>query len=255
MRVITVAGKVDTRVLVYPLARALSLTGLTAIVTDDGAYRRLFKGKQLKGNVSGVDVSVGLNMDENLKNSLNNSGIAYDNLIVVSSNYIPKDTDSLILCHGYDNSMSQEIEEEKKEDEEEAPKKKKGKKGVVEEPVEEIAVPEEPKSDVIKEIDEDDTFEYDPTIPMVDLYISYNKPVDKYQKGILLKEGYMQYIYSCEERKVLERFTDKAVNKTITTLLHQNFIDDNNLTDRVYFHIKSETKNNMSASIFIKNIF
>ena len=222
MRVITIAGKVDTRVLVYPLARALSLTGLTAIVTDDGAYRRLFKGKQLKGNVSGVDISVGLNMDESLKNSLNNTGVAYDNLIVVSSNYIPEDTDSLILCHGYDNSMSQVIEEEKKEEEEAPAPKKKGKKGQVEDVEDTVEVPTvslAKESDVIKEVDEDDTFEYDPTLPMVDLFISYNKPVDKYQKGILLKEGYMQYIYSCEERKCLDRFTDKAVNKNLAGLL------------------------------------
>lgn len=220
MRVITVAGKVDTRVLVYPLARALSLTGLTAIVTDDGAYRRLFKGKQLIGNVSGVDVSVGLNMDKSLKNSLNKSGIAYDNLIVVSSNYIPEDTDALILCHGYDNSMSQLLEDEKKEEEEAPAPKKKGRKGQTDE-IEEAPQVAEPvfTSDVIQEIDEDDTFEYREDLPMVDLYISYNKPVDKYQKGILLKEGYMQYIYSCEERKCLDRFTDKAVNKMLAGLV------------------------------------
>ena len=220
MRVITVAGKVDTRVLVYPLARALSLTGLTAIVTDDGAYRRLFKGKQLIGNVSGVDVSVGLNMDKSLKNSLNKSGIAYDNLIVVSSNYIPEDTDALILCHGYDNSMSQLLEDEKKEEEEAPAPKKKGRKGQADE-IEEAPQVAEPvfTSDVIQEIDEDDTFEYKEGLPMVDLYISYNKPVDKYQKGILLKEGYMQYIYSCEERKCLDRFTDKAVNKMLAGLV------------------------------------
>ena len=221
MKVITIAGKVDTRVLVYPLARALSLTGLTAIVTDDGAYRRLFKGKQLKGNVSGVDISVGLNMDEYLKNSLSRSGVAYDNLIVVSSNYIPADTDGLIICHGYDNSMSQIIEEEKVEEtESDATPKKKGKKGAVEEdtPVEVTETPRV-KIDKVEEIDEDDTFEYDENIPMVDLYISYNKPVDKYQKGILLKDGFMQYIYSCEERKCLDRFTDKNVNKMLATLV------------------------------------
>lgn len=224
MKVITIAGKVDTRVLVYPLARALSLTGLTAIVTDDGAYRRLFKGKQLKGNVSGVDISVGLNMDESLKNSLSRSGVAYDNLIVVSSNYIPADTDALILCHGYDNSMSQTVEDEKVVEEENTPAPKKkgfGKKSntdEVAESIEEVITPTV-KLDKVEEIDEDDTFEYNENIPMVDLYISYNKPVDKYQKGILLRDGYMQYIYSCEERKCLDRFTDKNVNKMLATLV------------------------------------
>jgi len=225
MRVLTIAGKVDTRVLVYPLARALSLTGLTAIVTDDGAYRRLFKGKQLTGTVSGVDISVGLNMNEELRNSLSKSGIPYDNLIVVSSNYIPKDSDGIIICHGFDDSLGQEIEEDKPvEIEEPKPKKKKGlnkkKDNTTEEetPTEVISL-EKVEPVIIKEIDEDDTFDIPDNIPVTEIFISYNKPIDKYAKGILLKDGYMQYIYSCEERKVLDRFMDKSINKYIASIV------------------------------------
>lgn len=225
MKVITVAGKVDTRVLVYPLARALSLTGLTAIVTDDGAYHRLYKGKELKGNVSGVDISIGLNMDDKLANSLSNSGVPYDNLIVVSSNYIPPETTGLILCHGVDDSMSRKLEDEAPtEEKEETPVRKRGfgKKSEDAEENTESAVEvkeDTKKSDIVEEIDVDDTFEYDEQLPKVEMYISYNKPVDRYQKGILLKEGYMSYIYSCEERKQLDRFADKNINKTIATLV------------------------------------
>ena len=63
MKIIAIAGKVDSRVLVYPLARAISLTGLTAVISDDGAYRRLYHGDDLKGTVSGIDISVGIAMN------------------------------------------------------------------------------------------------------------------------------------------------------------------------------------------------
>lgn len=233
MRVLTIAGKVDTRVLVYPLARALSLTGLTAVVTDDGAYRRLFKGKGLKGTVSGIDVSVGLNMDIQLKNSLAFSGIPYDNLIVVSSNYIPKDSDGVIICHGVDDSMGADLEDNIKDETEEVrpkPKKKKlgfGKKAVNEQEDETIEVDESTNSEselnneAVNDIEEDndDSFDIPEGIPVTEIFISYNKPLDKYERGLLLKDGYMQYIYSCEERKLLERFMDKSINKYIASLV------------------------------------
>ena len=57
MRVVTVVGKVDSRALVYPLARALSMKGLTGIITDDGAYRRLFHGRSNIGCVDNIDIN------------------------------------------------------------------------------------------------------------------------------------------------------------------------------------------------------
>lgn len=231
MRVLTVVGKVDTRVLVYPLARALSLTGLTAIVADDGAYRRLFKGKGLKGTVSGVDVSIGLNMDVQLKNSLNNSGVPYDNLIVVSSNYIPKDSDGVIVCHGVDNSFGTVEEEPKQVEAFEEPKKKRGlgKKSDDSTQEESVNLDKNDESalddfDVDDNVvndnkeDTDDSFEIPENIPSTEIYISYNKPIDKFAKGILLRDGYMQYIYSCEEKKILDKFADKNVNKHIASI-------------------------------------
>ena len=230
MKILTLAGKVDTRAVAYPLARALSLMGLTAVVTDDGAYRRLYKGQKLKGNVSGVDISVGLSMNADLKNSLNKSGLNYDYMLVVSSNYIPEDTDAVLLCHGVDDSMMQVMEDEKPavEEEEEAPKKK-AKKGKnedeqVEEQSEEFGLSlakDEVKDDIVedKEVDVDDTFDFDESKPYEDIYISYNKPLDKYAKGILLKDGLINYIYSCEEKKQLLPFEDKTMCKQYATMV------------------------------------
>lgn len=228
MKILTLAGKVDTRALAYPLARALSLMGLTAVVTDDGAYRRLYKGQELKGNVSGVDISVGLKMDSDLKNSLNKSGIAYDYMLVVSSNYIPEDTDAVILCHGIDDSMMQVFEEEKPVVEEKESPKKKGKKGKTEEVSEEqsdefeLSLEKDESESKVEETiekDVDDTFEFDESKPYEDIYISYNKPLDKYAKGLLLKDGLMQYIYNCEEKKQLLPFEDKNVCKQYATMV------------------------------------
>ena len=229
MKILTLAGKVDTRAVAYPLARALSLMGLTAVVTDDGAYRRLYKGQELKGNVSGVDISVGLKMDADLRNSLNKSGLAYDYMLVVSSNYIPEDTDAVLLCHGVDDSMMQVIEEEKPVVEEEETPKKKTKKGkgdedTVEEQSEEFGLSlakDEDKMELTedKEVDVDDTFEFDESKPYEDIYISYNKPLDKYAKGILLKDGLIQYIYRCEEMKQLLPFEDKTMCNTYANMV------------------------------------
>ena len=87
MRIITVLGLVDTRIIVYPLARALSLTGMTAIISEDGSYRRLYLDKGLKGTVNGVDISVGVDLDEKLRKSLNDTGISYDNIILVTRTF------------------------------------------------------------------------------------------------------------------------------------------------------------------------
>lgn len=114
MKIISIIGKVDSRSLVYPLARALSLYGLTGIITDDGAYRRLYPGKGNIGNVNGIDISVCAYLDDKGAHSLDNSGIHYDNLLVVSGDYIHPESDGIIVCHGLDRSMmaKEEVEED-----------------------------------------------------------------------------------------------------------------------------------------------
>lgn len=248
MKILTIAGKVDTRVVAYPLARALSLMGLTAIVTDDGAYRRLYKGQEMKGNVSGVDLSVGLKMDSDLKNSLNKSGIAYDYMVVVSSNYIPEDSDGILICHGVDDSMFQVFEADKQENDEAVTSKKKGKQSSNDdEQSEELGLSLAKEDDTAeaednKEVDVDDTFDFDESKPYENIYISYNKPLDKYEKGILLKDSYMQYIYSCEEKKQLLPFEDKNICKLYATMFSKLLgMDANELS--VFFG-KQEYVNN-----------
>lgn len=116
MKILSIVGKTDSRSLVYPLARALSMSGLTGIITDDGAYRRLYPGKGSIGCVNGIDISVCGYLDDRGAHSLDNSGVDYDNLIIVSSDYIHPESNGVIVCHGLDRSMLAKDEVEDDDD-------------------------------------------------------------------------------------------------------------------------------------------
>lgn len=191
MKIIAVVGKVDSRVLVYPLARALGLQGLTAVIADDGAYRRLYFGDELQGNVSGVDISVGLKSDKSLSESLNNSGVPYDYMIVVSSGYVPDGVHGVVICKGVDKSM---------------------------------------QSDVIKEDENGDTEVKEVTNDNINIphgvatstvYISYETPPKDGAFTISLRDTAIRYIYSCEERKELQILDDKSLNKNIAAIVSE----------------------------------
>lgn len=182
MRIITVLGLVDTRIIVYPLARALSLTGMTAIISEDGAYRRLYLDKGLKGTVNGVDISVGVDLDEKLRNSLNDTGISYDNIILVTSDTIPKDSTGAIICRGVDKSMLSDYKIDGEEQEEE----------VIEDSID---IPE--------------GLEYSK------VFISFEQMPKKGIYSIGLSDNDIRYVYSCEERKELLIIPDKNLNKTL----------------------------------------
>ena len=223
--ILTLAGKVDTRCIIYPLARALSLKGLVAVVTDDGAYRRLYKGNESTGNISGIDIYSDIEITEELIQKVKESGVNYDTIIVASRSYIPSETDSVLICHGVDDSMTQKIEEETDEEKQERIKREEKKqaklnkkKGIqVESQISLSKSNQEQENNSIA--DKDDTFDIPSGVKQLDIFISYMKPIDKYKKGILLRDGYIQYIYSCEERKSLDRIPDKGLNKLIANIV------------------------------------
>ena len=195
MRILVIAGKVDSRILVYPLARALSLAGLTAIISDDGAYRRLYLGVEDQGTVSGVDISVGHKSGDELKNSLNNSGVPYDNIILITTGYVPADATGVIICKGIDKSMSAVVTKEddtntkQLDDENEAENQP-----INDDPI----IPEGVKSNTV--------------------YISFEAAPKKGASAISLKDTAIKYIYSCEERKELQIIVDKSFNKTLVQI-------------------------------------
>lgn len=217
MRIISVVGKVDSRVLVYPLARALSMQGLTGIITDDGSYRRLYPGKTKIGCINGIDISVNANMDESTIHSLDNSGIDYDNLIFVSYDYIHPESDGIIICHGVDRSIMA-LDELPEEDEFIIPKKQETVGNDADQDKNSDNESDEQNTDktndntgkldelserdkLIKLQEDNPNRIFIPDKPYVEVQIGYAPaPKNKDIIAISIKEGLMKYVYTCEEQ-------------------------------------------------------
>lgn len=102
--VLTVAGKADSRALVYPILYILKNYGRVMVATDDGAYRRLYHGYENIGEVSGVGVFVHPTLDLNhLSDAVNQ--YAPDFLVCVTNGYVPEYTTHLLVLTGYDRTM------------------------------------------------------------------------------------------------------------------------------------------------------
>lgn len=108
MRNITITGDVDKRILVYPLARALSILGKTVIVTDDGSVKRLYHGLSNMGMCSGVGIIVAPSLDDGTDKCIDNFGETFVNRIYMGNNFIKADSAVIIKCHGVDKSLKRE---------------------------------------------------------------------------------------------------------------------------------------------------
>lgn len=247
MRVITIVGKVDTRVIAYPIARALAMGGQTCILSEDAAYKRLYYGTGSDGNVNGIDIKVRQDIDIDQIVDADRGYMAYDNLIVVSNNFISKNTDGLIVCKGVNKSIQAKIEDEKEDDDEHKKEKKpkksfgsKGKKGDTEEvnQAEQLETKEADQADQadskdgvnlekeqaevkVKQEVTEDTFEIPHGIPCVECYISYDNPPDKGDYRIALRDGLLKYVHQAEENKRIEVYEDKKFNKEIAKVFSQ----------------------------------
>lgn len=222
LRVLGIVGKVDTRVLVYTLARALSLDGMTAIITEDGAYRRLYFGNKSKGTVSGVDISVGINIDDadgELRHSLDDSGIQYDNMIIVTNSSVPPDATGVILCKGIDKSINEDVDYGGKKDDRDKDKDKEKKRGKNKKQAEvDTSIDTNDAEKTEGEISLEDEIIVPDNIPSKMVHISFERLPKKEGLSIQLKDGFMRYIYNCEERKELMMLDNKGLNKVIADI-------------------------------------
>lgn len=274
MRIITVVGKIDSRALVYPLSRALSLTGLTAVITDDGSYRRLFHGKGNIGTVSNIDISVGSHVDDELIHSLDDSGIDYDNIIIVSSDYIYDKSTAIIVCHGIDRSMMVDLSSDedtefyfpfiKKEATEVDNTTKSKHKDTKNKAIENKSAPsaEQQEAVVNEESNTQDNVEAKETfrnklereqkenqdkivitegIKYVELQIAYSLQKNTNNIACInLKENILSYIYKSEEEKCLSLFNDKNYIVTVSKLIAS--ITDISEKDLNVLFLKEECK-------------
>lgn len=104
MTILTVAGKADSRAIVYPLLYLLSKYGKVAVASDDGAYRRLYHGYENSGEVSGVSVFIHPYLDlSSLNNEIN--ALCPDILVCVTNGYVPDFTTHLLVLTGYDRTF------------------------------------------------------------------------------------------------------------------------------------------------------
>ena len=181
MVILSIVGKADTRVIAYTMARAISLDGQAVILSDDGAYKRLYHGSENEGTVSGVDIVVSSNICDADVERLVNSNKSYDNIIIVSSDFLYKKSDSVLVCKGIDGSMDGDGDD------------------ASEDGIEELVIPEEMKQET--------------------LVISFDKPTEKGIVSLQLKDGAIRYVYRCEERKSLQYQDDKTISKLVVNYM------------------------------------
>lgn len=120
MKTIAIVGKADKRLIVYSLVRALSVQHSVCIITDDGAYRRLYIGDENTGTIGRVDISIEPTCKDKAIAQLEEFGTKYDYMIIDSSGVLPTECDYVIYCKGIDKSFG---EEERLEIKEEVPHK------------------------------------------------------------------------------------------------------------------------------------
>lgn len=64
MKVLSVVGKTDKRLLTYPLMHVLALTGRTVVITDDVMYRHLYRGFTNNGEIHDLSIRVTPDLNE-----------------------------------------------------------------------------------------------------------------------------------------------------------------------------------------------
>ena len=115
MRIVALTGTVDKRMLVYPIARAISIESNVCIVSDNGAYRRLFSERGNEGMLGRVKIVVDI-YEDSLLPRLDEVGIGFDYLLVDSSFEVPTNSDYVIYCRGVNRSLYYDEELKKMED-------------------------------------------------------------------------------------------------------------------------------------------
>lgn len=179
MIILTVAGKADSRVVVYPAAFMLKNYGRVAIVSDDDAYRRLYHGFEDVGEVDGVSIAVLPRLEPELMAD-EVQRFNPDFLICVTNGYVPEFTTHLLVLTGYDRSFDGGNAHSKEEMEQGV--------DVNLTDIDKVTVPARIPLENVRE-----------------LLVSTTPIKSKTQLSVCLKEGLLMYAARCEEYKKLLR--------------------------------------------------
>lgn len=185
--IISIVGKADTRAVAYPLIRAMSMLGKTAVITDDGAYSRLLEGRAYAGECSGVTIAVTLPIKQNIEQLEEALGQKVDNLFYISGSYVDENSTGVIICKGIDRGFQ------------------------ADEPWERKTVTEQ--SEVIRKLVQNGA-------QVKEITVAFDRTKNKGEEGILLKEGMLKYIYECEERQELIPLEDRIYADIIAGMAH-----------------------------------
>lgn len=63
MKILSVVGKADKRLITYPLMHVLALAGRTLVITEDVTYRRLYRGFTNEGEVHDISIRIVPDLD------------------------------------------------------------------------------------------------------------------------------------------------------------------------------------------------
>lgn len=111
---LVITGKADKRIVTYPLMRACSIAGRTSVITDDGAYKRLYAGKGNHGEIEGIKITVIPTMSHENIAEIEEQAIKDETeyLIFITDSYYLKEMGyNLMLCERSSTFLGDYIED------------------------------------------------------------------------------------------------------------------------------------------------
>ncbi len=111
---LAITGKAEKRILAYPLLKASSIAGKTAFLTDDGAYKRLYKGSGVKGMLENITIYICPELNDKTAAPILKEVLEEDveYLIIASDSYYPADVKHILMfCEQNSTFMGNYIED------------------------------------------------------------------------------------------------------------------------------------------------
>lgn len=197
MKVLSVVGKADKRLLTYPLMHVLAFAGKTIVITDDVAYRHLYRGFTNEGVVNDILIRIIPDLDTDkitrIVNDLKeNHEAEFDFCLVITDIHRCENADATIcVCARSKSFLGTKLE---------------------------------------------DFSEKEPNVVKTFIGIDEINKKEWRKLGVMplrWTSSRFIYVYECEEQKKLLPFDDKEVLNVIGTA----FLKDLNINAKTFLHI------------------